>query len=254
MKKSRHWLFASILLLACSAQILLAQDPDAQLKQLTPLGRVSDYAGVFQTNELAALETFLTNVEHFTTAEIAVVAMRSLDGGEINDFATRLFEKWGIGKKGKDNGVLLLAAIDDRELKIEVGYGLEGAIPDAKAGRILDEQVIPSFKEGHYARGLTLGAQAIAEIAAQEAGTSLTNNMALPIAASASSPAQFLVFVVILVVFFVIVAILGKKGKKTGSSPGTSSSRPSSGSSSSSSSGRSFGGGRSGGGGASRKW
>ena len=95
--------------------------PDEVLKSLEPQGRVTDLAGVFAPEERAALETWLLAVDGRTGAEIAVVALKTLDGGEVDDFAVRLFEKWGIGKKGKDNGVLILAAIDDRRARIEIG-------------------------------------------------------------------------------------------------------------------------------------
>ncbi len=130
-----------LVLLACAVRS--PADPDALLKSLAPRGYVSDFAGVFATNELVQLNAFLKLLEDQTTAEIAVVTVKTLDGGEISDFANRLFAKWGIGQKKKDNGVLPITAVDDRKVWIEVGYGLEGAIPDARAGRVLDEQVVP---------------------------------------------------------------------------------------------------------------
>jgi len=174
-------------------------DPDGLLNSLAPRGYVSDFAGVFATNDVTVLNGFLKQVEDQTTAEIAVVTIRTLDGGEISDFANRLFAKWGIGQKKKDNGVLLIAAIDDRKVWIEVGYGLEEVIPDARAGSILDERVVPEFKEGRYGAGLARGAQALAVLAAAESGVTLTNlpagmgmavptATAVPVATSEGSP------------------------------------------------------------------
>jgi uncharacterized protein len=92
----------------------------------------------------------------------------------MSDFAVRLFERWGIGGADQDDGVLLIAAIAERDVRIEVGYGLEGVINDAAAGRILDTAVLPYFREEDYPSGLAAGAVAIASRIAEEAGVQLT--------------------------------------------------------------------------------
>jgi uncharacterized protein len=142
---------------------LAATESDQLLKSLKPQGFVSDFAGVFTATQKQQLEQQLRQTEASTGIEIAVVAIKSMKGGQIDDFTNLLFEEWKIGKKGVDNGVMLLAAIEDRKMRIEVGYGLEGVMPDAAAGRIRDHYVIPYFKNGNYAEGLTQGALAIAE-------------------------------------------------------------------------------------------
>ncbi len=111
--------------------------PDEVLTSLEVHGRVTDLAGVFAPEERTALENWLLAVDARTGAEIAVVAVRTLDGGEVDDFAVRLFEKWGIGKKGKDNGVLILAAIDDRRARMvrSVGKRVAGGAKWAKVAR-----------------------------------------------------------------------------------------------------------------------
>ncbi len=233
---------------------------DALLSSLNnPQGKlVSDYANLFPTQQVVELEGFLQDVKNKTTAEIAVVTLPSLDGGEISDFATRLFEKWGIGKKGKDNGILLLMALQDRKTRIEVGYGLEGLIPDARAGQILDENVIPFFKEGKFSDGLINGAHAIGLIVAKDAGVSMTGTVVAvqaPVASSTggSTPVGAFIFMG----FVAALILLGVWAKKTGrisSGGGGSSSGGSGGSSGGSSSSGGFGGGSSGGGGAGRSW
>lgn len=152
---------------------------DELLDRLQPQGYVSDYAGVFSANQRSSLNRLLLELEQKTTAQVSVVALRSLEGGEIRDFSNRLFEKWGIGQKGKDNGVLILTGIEDRRIWIEVGYGIEPIIPDARAGRILDEAVVPSFRRGDYASGLIGGAQSVASIIAQNSGVQLTGGVAV---------------------------------------------------------------------------
>jgi len=253
-----------LVLLACAVRS--PADPDALLKSLAPRGYVSDFAGVFATNELVQLNAFLKLLEDQTTAEIAVVTVKTLDGGEISDFANRLFAKWGIGQKKKDNGVLLITAVDDRKVWIEVGYGLEGAIPDARAGRVLDEQVVPEFKEGRHASGLIRGAQALAALAAAESGVTLTNlpaGMAAVVPAAAPAPVATadgspLAAIIFFGLFFGIVSFIVVAAKKGWIKPSTGGggggSHSSGGGGGGGSSGGGFGGGSSGGGGAGRSW
>jgi len=137
---------------------------DRLLKSLTPGADVNDFAGVLQPAERAALEARCKGLREKTGAQLAVVTLKSLEGGQIDDFAVKLYERFGIGEKGKDNGVLLLVAIDDRKAKIEVGYGLEPILPDALAGRILTEQLFPAFKQQQYYAGLDAAAARIIEI------------------------------------------------------------------------------------------
>jgi uncharacterized protein len=95
---------------------------------------------------------------------LAVVTVKSLQGGQIDDFAVKLFKQWGIGQQGKNNGILLLVALDDRKARIEVGYGLEPILPDALAGRVLDQQLFPAFKQQRYFGGLQAAVNRVAEI------------------------------------------------------------------------------------------
>jgi uncharacterized protein len=95
---------------------------------------------------------------------LAVVIVRSLQGGQVDDFTVKLFQRWGVGQDQKKNGVMLLVALDDRKARIEVGYGLEPILPDALAGRILREQLFPAFKQKQYGPGLSAAVNRIAEI------------------------------------------------------------------------------------------
>lgn len=230
-------------------------ESDRFRESLQHQGPVNDWAEVFTPEQKAELTSRIEAAFRTNGSALVVVTLKSLQGGEIQDFAVKLFEQWGIGEKGKDNGVLLLAAIEDRKMRIEPGYGFEGALPDAKCGRIQDEYIVPRFKEGDYAQGLIDGADVLLKVMGGEA---------LPEAAPAQEvgPAGAIVFLLIFgVVIFLIVraAIRGSKGGgNKGGSSGGSSGRLSSGWSSGGSSGGGgfggFGGGRSGGGGASRGW
>jgi uncharacterized protein len=145
---------------------LSAQGSDKLLNSLQPRGLVNDYANVISAAEENQLVAILTELQQKTGAQVAVVTLPSLDGGQIDDFSIRLAERWGIGQKGKDNGVLLLGATQERRgnrLRIEVGYGLEGVINDAAAGRILDTYVVPAWSQKQYGTAIAKGGAAIAQ-------------------------------------------------------------------------------------------
>ncbi|MBI5696489.1 MAG: TPM domain-containing protein [Nitrospirae bacterium] len=151
-------------LLAALLLILAATQAFAAHTFPEPRGHVSDYAGVLKPDEAAALEGYLAELEKRTSAEVAVVTVPDLDGfADVDEYAVDLFAAWKIGKKGQDNGVLILLAVKEKKLRIEVGYGLEGAITDGTAGGIIRDTMVPYFKRGEFGAGLMAGAQAVAE-------------------------------------------------------------------------------------------
>lgn len=161
-----------VLLLAGSAQA-----SDQLLNSLQPRGLVNDYANVIPAAEENQLTAVLTELRQKTGAEVAVVTLPSLDGGQIDDFTIRLAERWKVGQKGKDNGVILLGATQEgrgNRLRIEVGYGLEGVINDAAAGRILDQHVVPAWNQGQYGIAMASGGAAIAQRIAADEGVRLS--------------------------------------------------------------------------------
>ncbi|MBI2112984.1 MAG: TPM domain-containing protein, partial [Candidatus Wildermuthbacteria bacterium] len=119
-----------------------------------PQGFVNDFAGMLSSKFRIQLEQSLQNFEKETQAEIAVVTILSLQQDSIEDFAARLFEEWKIGKAQQDNGVLLLVAKEEQEVRIEVGYGLEPFITDGRAGSIIRQDITPLFKQGNYEEGI----------------------------------------------------------------------------------------------------
>jgi uncharacterized protein len=127
----------------------------------SPAGYVNDFAHVLSPTTVSTLETELTAFAASTTNEITVVTVPSMGGDYVENYAVKLFAEWGIGKKDKDNGVLLLLAIADRKMRIEVGYGLEGALPDSVAQSILNQEMTPLLKKGDYDGAVTAGVRAI---------------------------------------------------------------------------------------------
>ena len=145
------------------ALFLLASGTGSALAQAypPPTGFVNDFAGVLSGSTNSQLSTLLLNLEQDTSAEVAVVTISNLDGVPIEDYANGLFNAWGIGKNDKDNGILFLVSLQDRKVWIEVGYGLEPIITDGRAGRILDNYVIPDFRNGDYDQGIAAGVMAL---------------------------------------------------------------------------------------------
>ncbi|HUP23406.1 MAG TPA: TPM domain-containing protein [Thermoanaerobaculia bacterium] len=124
-------------------------------------GRVNDLAGMLDASAEARLEQKLAALERDTGSQVAVLTVPSLEGDSLEDFSIRVVETWKLGREGVDDGVLLLVARDERQLRLEVGYGLEGALPDALARRIVDNLVTARFREGDFAGGIETGIDAV---------------------------------------------------------------------------------------------
>lgn len=137
--------------------------PSADAQVVIPAfkARVIDTTGTLDAAHRHALEQQLTALEQRKGSQIAVLIVPTTGSETIEQYATRVFDDWKLGRKGTDDGVLFVMAKDDRALRIEVGYGLEGAIPDALAGRIIREQVVPYLQANNYAAGIDAGVKAI---------------------------------------------------------------------------------------------
>ncbi|HEX5786902.1 MAG TPA: TPM domain-containing protein [Woeseiaceae bacterium] len=151
---------ALLLLLLSVAGIAAAEDGPAAVPALN--ARVTDLTGTLDAAETARLDDQLAELESSTGAQLAVLVVASTRPEAIEQYAIRVADAWRLGREGVDDGVLLLVATEDRAVRIEVGYGLEGAVPDARANRIIDEQILPRFREGDYAGGLAAGTEALA--------------------------------------------------------------------------------------------
>ena len=138
-----------------------------------PVGFVNDHAGKLDEPTRARLEAFLDQVKRKTGAEFAVLIMPSTAPWDPSEFKVRVFQRWGLGRKGEDNGLLMLVAIEEREVRFETGYGLEGTLPDGLQSRIFRNEMAPRFREGDWAGGVTAGVLACAARIAAEKGVTL---------------------------------------------------------------------------------
>ena len=171
---------------------------------------VTDLAGVLSPEQKQALENKLVALDDASSNQIAVVILPTLEGNPIEEYANKLFRTWGIGNKKSRNGVLLLIAIQDKKIRIETGYGLEGAIPDITANSIIDNDIKPAFRQQAYYEGIDKATDDIAKAAVGEYNEKRERKTK----AKGSNPLLFLFIV------FIIVAILGKKGGGGGSNIG----------------------------------
>jgi uncharacterized protein len=169
-------------------------------------GYVNDFANVIPADQSQTLEALLTQVEQQTGAQIAVVTTPSVEGGDVDGAAVDLFKAWGIGKKGKDDGILVLASIQDHRVRIEVGYGLEAVVTDGQAGSIIRQYIVPYFKQGDYGQGLTYGAVAVAQLIAASEGITLNGQTALPVSSDQDNGGVGIKIIVLVV--FLIFSIL----------------------------------------------
>jgi len=153
-------------------------EPVASLPQ--PTDYVSDLAHVLSPEAIARIDSICAQLDHTAAnAQVAVVTVRSLDGDEAADYATHLFDKWKIGGKGSDRGVLVLLAVNDHKRFIETGYGLEGILPDGKVGDI-GRDMVPDLRAGDYDGAATLAVGEIAQVIAADAKVSLDQETPAP--------------------------------------------------------------------------
>lgn len=169
---------------------------------------VNDYANLISTQSERQMNGLAQEVKQKTGAEIAVLTVQTLQGLSVEDYATRLFETWGIGEKGKDNGLLILLAMQERKIWIEVGYGLESIITDGHAGQILDEYIVPFLREGNYDKGFYNGMLAVSGVIAKEAKVQITGQAPVPQRVQRSSRSQDRGGNIFFIIIFIILVIV----------------------------------------------
>jgi uncharacterized protein len=168
-------------------------------------GRVVDRAELLDAPTEARLTQLLAAHEQASSEQLVVVTLANLQGVAIEEFGYQLGRHWGIGQKGKDNGALLLVARDERKLRIEVGYGLEGRLTDAQSSLIINQVIVPAFKRGDYAKGIEDGVVAILQVLGGE-----------PMAASSEPEQQEAKAIPFFILLLVVLALIGGRGGRRG--------------------------------------
>jgi uncharacterized protein len=170
-----------------------------------PKGFVNDFADIITDSDEAKIAAVIAELKEKTGSEMAVVTMPDIAGQSEELYATRLFQAWGIGRKGKDDGILLFLTLAERRFRIETGYGLEGILPDGLLGQIADEKIIPFFRQDRFGEGFYSGTVAIAEIIARDAGVTLSLQGQAPPPPPTQGTRAFRVpiFLIILIIFFI---------------------------------------------------
>lgn len=172
----KRWLIYFILLLQCFFAACATAAPQIPPKPTAAAGiYVQDYAQVLSAEDKRKLLSIGQELDNKTTAQLAVVTVKTLNGQPIEDYALSILREWGIGSKEKNNGALIVVAVQDRRSRIEVGYGLEGLLTDGLTGRIQDQAMIPYFRKGNYAAGIVNGYAVTASLIAKDAGVQLAS-------------------------------------------------------------------------------
>ena len=173
---------------------------------------VNDYAGVLSVEEREALENKLVAYSDSSSNQIAIVIENTLDGEEIADYAQRLGESWGIGRKEERNGVLIYLAVQDHNMTIQVGYGLEPVITDAATYRIREEQMAPNFRQNKYYEGLDQATTVLMKLASGEFNSDKYANKNQP--GNSFSPRKIIIIIIIIIIIMSIFRRGGGGGKR----------------------------------------
>lgn len=142
---------------------------------------VNDYVGLLNKEETQKIVSIGKELEDKTGAQAVIVIIDSTNNAPIEDYANKLFRTWGIGQKNKNNGLLILIALNDRSFRVEVGKGLEGAIPDALSNRVMESLLKPHFSEGNYGLGLVESYSSFADLIGKEYGVTLDKSLNIPL-------------------------------------------------------------------------
>ncbi len=169
---------------------------------------VNDFANVIDEDDEEELMAIGASLYKQTTAQVVIVTVDSLDGYEVGEYALELGREWGVGSEETDNGVVLLMSVSDRQVTIQVGYGLEGCLPDGKTGRILDTYAIPYLRNDDFSTGLTEAYKAITTAVCEEYGITLDVDYNATIYSGMDAETEETVAVVSFIILFIAVLIL----------------------------------------------
>lgn len=205
-KKRQKIYFAFFLLLFIVLILNMTSITMASVISPTSDFYVNDNAGILTSSTKQYIINTNIELQKKTGAQIVVVTVKSLEGMSIEDYANQLFNSWEIGDKSKDNGLLLLCSYGDREFRVEVGYGLEGKLPDGKTGRMQDEYIIPYLREDKFDEGIKNGYSAFLKEVADEYGVTITGSENAEKRGESFSAIESMSYVVIMI-FFIFISI-----------------------------------------------
>lgn len=195
-----------VILVAFAPASVFAQ---SSLKFPALTGRVVDVANILSAADERRIEGLLAAHEAKTTDQVVVVTVPGLQGADIETFGYQLGRHWGIGQKGKDNGVLLIVAPNERQVRIEVGYGLEGRLTDAEASRIIRTAIVPAFRSGDMTAGIVAGVHAILAVLSGESGTAAGDEKGKQPAGMWTEDAAHIFLIVFI---FVVIVLVRSRG------------------------------------------
>jgi uncharacterized protein len=208
LKWLRKLSFAATVVLATA--LLISAEPIAQLH---PSNYVNDFAGVLDPATITSLNDLCRQVDEKAHAQIAVVTVKSVDGQDVVSYAVALYQQWGIGAKGKDRGVLILLATQDRKYWTTVGYGLEPILPDGKVGGF-GREAVPLLRNNDYSGAVALITSRVAQVIADDAGVTLEGvARRAPIARQNRQPMGAGGLIALAVIFIVVIWILSRAGR-----------------------------------------
>ena len=173
---------------------------------------VNDFASIFSADEANTLEYKLRKYNDTTSTQIAVVTVTDLEGYDVSQYAQELGQKWGIGQKSKDNGVLILISKNDRAVNISTGYGMEGVLPDIICKRIIDKIIVPAFKQKNFYGGLDEATTVIIGLAS---GTYKADQIGKQVSW------RSYIFLFVLFIIFIVLPLLNRASKLRGSHYGS---------------------------------
>jgi uncharacterized protein len=174
-----------------------------------PSNYVVDLAGIVDDAVETRLDNYLRELEQKTTAQVVVLTLTSLEGEALEDFSIRTaHNQWQLGQKGKDNGVLFTVSLNDRKYRLEVGYGLEGILPDSLVGSIGREYAVPNFQKGDYTSGIYAATLAVANIIASDQGVEIAGMPKMQPARSGRARREVGIFDTILTIVILIGAVI----------------------------------------------
>lgn len=259
MPRLRAGLAASVLAglvlagVALAGLLLPAADCAARSGLPRPTGHVNDYAGFISGDAENAIAAIAAEVKAKTGAELAVAIIETTGGEDIEEYAVRLFTDWGIGERGKDNGVLIVVAVQDRKMWIKPGYGLEGAVTDVEAHQIYRDVLRPGFRAGKPNEALVTAASLLAKKIIEAEGQGYAYGDSIPenlelgrrglLDGTSSSPPKIVLIITAIVFLMLVVIVIATVASRFGSTGGRGGGFWTGGFGGSSSSGGGFGGG-----------